>query len=40
MCNTEAAVTHLPENTGDAAMDIIVVELKGHAAKSKMAGMK
>ncbi|HKI27017.1 MAG TPA: hypothetical protein VKA07_11870 [Candidatus Sulfotelmatobacter sp.] len=27
----EAAVTHLPENTGDAAMDIIVVELKGHA---------
>ncbi len=36
----EAAVTHLPENTGDAAMDIIVVELKGHAAKSKMAGMK
>jgi len=32
----EAAVTHLPENTGDAAMDIIVVELKGPAAKSAM----
>jgi len=29
----EAATTHLPENTGDAAMDLIVVELKGHAAK-------
>ena len=36
----EAAVTHLPENTSDAPMDVIVVELKGHAAKSKMAGMK
>jgi quercetin dioxygenase-like cupin family protein len=36
----EAAVTHLPENTSDAAMDLIVVELKGHAAKSKMAGKK
>jgi quercetin dioxygenase-like cupin family protein len=36
----EAAVTHLPENTSDAAMDVIVVELKGHAAKSKMSGMK
>ncbi len=35
----EAAVTHLPENTGDAAMDIIVVELKGHA-KSAMSEMK
>jgi beta-alanine degradation protein BauB len=29
----EAATTHLPENTGDAAMDVIVVELKGPAAK-------
>jgi quercetin dioxygenase-like cupin family protein len=27
----EAAVTHLPENTGDAGMDVIVVELKGPA---------
>jgi len=36
----EAAVTHLPENTSDTAMDVIVVELKGHAAKSKMAGAK
>jgi quercetin dioxygenase-like cupin family protein len=24
----EAATTHLPENTGDAGMDVIVVELK------------
>jgi len=29
----EAATTHLPENTSDAGMDVIVVELKGHAAK-------
>jgi len=29
----EAAVTHLPENTGDTAFDVIVVELKSHAAK-------
>jgi len=29
----EAATTHLPENTGDAGMDVIVVELKGYAAK-------
>src|SRR6202158_3303645 len=29
----EAAATHLPENDGDAAMEVIVVELKGHAAK-------
>jgi quercetin dioxygenase-like cupin family protein len=36
----DAATTHLPENTSDTAMDVIVVELKGHAAKSKMAGMK
>jgi quercetin dioxygenase-like cupin family protein len=33
----EPAVTHLPENTGDAPMDLIVVELKGHAAKAKSA---
>ena len=33
----EAAVTHLPENTGDNGMDLIVVELKGHAAKAKSA---
>lgn len=26
----EAANTHLPENLGDAGMDVIVVELKGH----------
>jgi quercetin dioxygenase-like cupin family protein len=30
-----AASTHLPENTGDTAMDLIVVELKGKAAKTK-----
>jgi beta-alanine degradation protein BauB len=36
----EAATTHLPENSSDTAMDLIVVELKGHAAKSKMAGKK
>jgi quercetin dioxygenase-like cupin family protein len=36
----ETATTHLPENTGDNAMDIIVVELKGHAAKSKMTSTK
>jgi quercetin dioxygenase-like cupin family protein len=29
-----AATTHLPENTGDHGMDLILVELKGHAAKS------
>ena len=28
-----AAGTHLPENTGDAAMEVIVVELKGKTAK-------
>ena len=36
----EAATTHLPENTSDTAMDVIVVELKGHAAKSKMSATK
>jgi hypothetical protein len=29
----DAATVHLPENTGDVGMDVIVVELKGHAAK-------
>ena len=32
-----AATTHLPENTGDAGFDAILVELKGHAAKAKAA---
>jgi quercetin dioxygenase-like cupin family protein len=36
----ETATIHLPENTSDKAMDLIVVELKGHAAKSKMASTK
>ncbi|HZW94981.1 MAG TPA: cupin domain-containing protein [Candidatus Eremiobacteraceae bacterium] len=30
------AGTHLPQNTGDAGMDIILVELKGRGAKSAM----
>jgi hypothetical protein len=29
-----AATTHLPENTGDKAMDAIVIELKGKTAKA------
>ena len=29
----EAAITHLPENTGDNGMDAIVVEMKGQTAK-------
>ena len=33
----EPSVTHLPENTSDTPMDLIVVELKGHAAKAKAA---
>lgn len=33
----EAAVTHLPENTGENGMDLIVVEMKGHASKAKSA---
>ena len=32
----EAATIHLPENTGDKGMDVIVVELKGNAAKAAM----
>lgn len=34
------AGTHLPENTSDAGMDIILVELKGHTAKSTKSAMK
>ena len=30
------AGTHLPENAGDTAEDVIVIELKTHAAKSAM----
>jgi len=30
-----AAQTHLPENTGEQAMDLIVVELKGKPASAK-----
>ena len=30
------AGTHLPENTSDAPMDLILVELKGHAAEAEM----
>jgi mannose-6-phosphate isomerase-like protein (cupin superfamily) len=29
-----ATTTHLPENTGDQPLDLIVVELKGKAAKA------
>ena len=36
----EAATTHLPENTSDQGMDVIVVELKGHAAKPAKAETK
>lgn len=36
----EPATTHLPENTGDAAMEAIVIELKGHAAKPAKTEMK
>ena len=32
--------THLPENIGDNGMDLIVVELKGRAAKSVKSDMK
>lgn len=35
-----AATTHLPENTGDQAFDVIVIELKGKAAKSAKAAPK
>jgi quercetin dioxygenase-like cupin family protein len=30
----EAANTHLPENTSDKAMEVIVIELKGKTAKA------
>jgi quercetin dioxygenase-like cupin family protein len=36
----EAAVTHLPQNTSDAPFDLILVELKGHAAKASKSKMK
>ena len=34
------ATTHLPENTGEQAMDLVVIELKGKAAKSAKAATK
>ncbi len=34
------AGTHLPENMGDAGMDVIVIELKGHAPVAKPAAAK
>jgi quercetin dioxygenase-like cupin family protein len=34
------AATHLPENTSEQGMDLVVVELKGKAAKSAKAEMK
>jgi quercetin dioxygenase-like cupin family protein len=34
------AQVHLPENTGDNGFDVIVVELKGHAAKMSKMGTK
>jgi mannose-6-phosphate isomerase-like protein (cupin superfamily) len=36
----QAASTHLPENTGDKEMEVIVVELKGSAAKHHKAETK
>jgi quercetin dioxygenase-like cupin family protein len=35
-----AAQSHLPENTGDKGMDVIVIELKGKAAKPAKTEMK
>ena len=35
-----ASATHLPENTSDKGMDVIVVELKGKAAKPAKAEKK
>ena len=35
-----AAETHLPENTSDKGMDVIVIELKGNAAKPAKTEMK
>ena len=34
------AGTHLPENTGDEAFDVILVELKGHGKSAMKAEMK
>jgi mannose-6-phosphate isomerase-like protein (cupin superfamily) len=34
------AQTHLPENTGDADMEVIVIELKGKAPKAAKEEMK
>jgi quercetin dioxygenase-like cupin family protein len=36
----EAAVTHLPENTGDKAFELVLVELKGKTAKPAPAAKK
>jgi quercetin dioxygenase-like cupin family protein len=35
-----AASTHLPENTGDQPLDLIVIELKGKSAKAAKAVAK
>ena len=35
-----AAGTHLPENTGDAGMDAVLIELKGHTNKPEHATKK
>ena len=34
------AITHLPENTGDTAFDVIVVEIKGHGSGMAKAAAK
>ncbi|HXA64085.1 MAG TPA: hypothetical protein VNV82_02975, partial [Bryobacteraceae bacterium] len=34
------ATVHLPENTGDEAMDVIVIELKGKPGMAAKAEMK
>jgi hypothetical protein len=34
------AGTHLPENVGDAGMDLILVELKGHSRSAMKSAMK
>jgi hypothetical protein len=33
-------ITHLPENTGDQPLDLIVIELKGKSAKAAKAAAK
>jgi quercetin dioxygenase-like cupin family protein len=35
-----AATVHLPENTGDKGMDVIVIELKGKTAKGMSMGKR